>query len=91
MYTGGIRLKEPGNDPPARWAAADADARGKGKQPTTEQMEVDSSDDEGTCYSTLLDHLSIFEDLFFGINSFKLASSVFTVEDLARDSSYSFD
>ena len=53
-----------------------------------ERLEVNSSDDEGISYNTLLDHLPIPEDLFSGINSFNLASSV---ESIARDSLYNFD
>ena len=45
-------------------------------------------DDEGIDYSTLLDNLSIPEDLFSGIYPFNLASSV---DSIARDCSYNFD
>ena len=64
------------------------DARAKNKGLAPEQFEVASSDDEGINYSTLLDNLSIPEDLFSGIYPFNLASSV---DSIARDCSYSFD
>ena len=67
---------------------AEGDVRAKNKEKAPEQYEVDSSDDEGINYSTLLDNLSIPEDLFSGINFFNLASSV---ENIARDSSFNFD
>ena len=84
---GGVNIREP-SEVPVRRTADEGDARGKKKGPAPEQFEVDSSEDEGINYSTLLDSLSIPEDLFSGIYPFNLASSV---DSIARDCSYSFD
>ena len=78
-YTGGIHLGVPAYNPPAQRADADADARGKGKEKFSDQFEVETSDDEGIWYSTLLDHLPIPEELFSGINFLNQASSVLTL------------
>lgn len=39
IYAGGIHLREPSDDIPARRMASDAEVRGKGKELATEQME----------------------------------------------------
>ena len=84
---GGVNIREP-SAVPARRNVDAGEARAKNKGPAPEQCEVSSSDDEGINYSTCLDNLSIPEDLFSGIYSFNLASSV---ESLAKGCSYSFD
>ena len=86
--TGGVNIREPSDNPPA--LRAEADARAKEKETAPEQLEVESSDDEGICYSTLLDHLPIPEDLFSRINFFNLANSIRTLEDSVNSSSFSF-
>ena len=83
----GVNIREP-SQVPVRRNVGEGDARAKNKGPAPEQFEVASSDDEGINYSTLLDNLSIPEDLFSGIYPFNLASSV---DSIARACSYSFD
>ena len=70
MFVGHLQIRDPEDDPPARRKVAEEDIRAKKKEKATEQFEVDSSDEEGINYSTLLDHLPILEDLFSGINFF---------------------
>lgn len=82
-----MNIREP-SVVPARRTTDAGEARAKNKGHVPEQCEVSSSDDEGINYSTCLDNLSIPEDLFSGIYSFNLASSV---ESLAKGCSYSFD
>ena len=84
---GGVNIREP-SEVPVRRTVDEGDARAKNKGPAPEQFEVATSDDEGINYSTLLDSLSIPEDLFSGIYPFNLASSV---DSIARDCSYNFD
>ena len=84
---GGVNIREP-SEVPVRRTVDEGVARAKNKGPAPEQFEVASSEDEGINYSTLLDSLSIPEDLFSGIYPFNLASSV---DSIARDCSYNFD
>ena len=48
---------------------------------------METYDDDGICYSTLLDHLPIDEDLFLVVNFFHLASNGYTLGDSASGSS----
>ena len=73
----GIEIHESTDKPPP--LRADTDAHGKGKRPVYELMEPSTSDDEGICYATLLDHLPIPEDFFSRTNFFNLESSNFPV------------
>ena len=88
VFVAHLHIRDPEDGPPAHKKVVEEDIRNKKKEKATEQFEVDSSDDDGINYSTLLDNLPIPEDLFSGINFFNLASSV---ENIARDSSYNFD
>lgn len=64
LFVGSLHIWELRDDKPSCNEAVEGDARAKNKEKATEQYEVDSSDDEGINYSTLLDNLSIPEDLF---------------------------
>lgn len=72
-WIGRVTIREPADiDAPPRGVPK---VHGKGKEKATEELEVSSSDDEGICYCTFLDHLPIPENLFSGTNSFNIASS----------------
>lgn len=87
LFTAILHIHEPA-EVPAHRNVVEGDARANKKEKATEPLEVESSDEDCINYSTLLDTLSIPEDLFSGINSFNLASSV---ADISRDSLYNFD
>lgn len=89
--TGCVYICKPYDNPHALRAEADTDARGKGKEKVVKHLEVDSSDDEGICYSTLLDHLPIPQNLVRGINFLNLVCSVYRVEDSCSCSSDNLD